>query len=231
MYTANRRQKKYKIFLKFMLFLVPLMLIVAGVIWFIFIRNNNDIASSFSKENGQVYIAKPSTKIFSNEMFKITLLSTWEANGKKNPYSDQVYYEFQSKEKGNDNRWIRIYVDIYPKSLALNRLQPVTVVDNKFVITGNISDECSTFTGAPGSTASNAIKSDTWMAKWNGIDFVCDMTNPQNVAGTASVEEGLGTTFINSNNIKHKYFFMYIDHNVRPDYQLFVDALKSFETI
>lgn len=231
MYTANKRPKKYRLFLKFVLFLLPFFLVAIGIIWFVFFRNNSDVRSDFIKEGGQVIVAKPATIDLSNEYFKITLQSAWVANGKKNPFSDQVYYEFQNKAKGEDNRFLRVYVDVFPKDFALNRLQPISVVDNKIVLTANISDECDTFTGAPVDKKDNKVLSDIWMAKWQGIDFVCSMTNPLNYAGTASIDEGLGTTFVNSNKVKHKYFFLYIDHNVRPDFQIFTDALKSFETL
>ena len=230
MYTANKRPKKYRLFLKFLLFLTPFILIAAGIMWYVFFRNNGDITSDFIKEGGQVIVAAPATKELENEHFKITLQTSWVANGKKNPFSDQVYYEFQNKAKNDDNRYLRVYLDVFPKDFALNRLQPITVVDNKIIPTANISDECDTFTGAPVDKKETKNRSDRWMAKWQGIDFVCNLTNPQNYAGTASIDEGLATTFINSKNEKHKYFFLYIDHNVRPDFQLYTDALKSFAT-
>ena len=205
-----------------------MLLIFAGLIWFVFIRNNGDITSNFNKEGGQIAVVQPAKKVLENEYFKITLQSTWESNGRKNPFSNQVYYEFQNKAKSEDNRYLRVYVDVFPRDFALNRLMPISVVDN-MAVPGVISDECDTFTGAPASADARA-KADTWTAKWQGIDFVCNMTNAQNYAGTASVEEGIATTFTNSGGVNHKYFFVYIDHNVRPDYQQFSDALKSFTT-
>jgi len=231
MYTANKRQRKYRTFLKFTLFISPFILAIIGVIWFVFLRNNDSVSSNFNKEGAQVAVVKPATKDFSNEMFKIVLRSSWQAHGKQNPFSNQVYYEFQDAAKDNNNRWLRVYVDTFPKDFALNRLLPVSIIDNR-IIPGIISDDCTTFTGSPLTVVGGSkTTADTWSAKWQGVDFVCSMTNPQNYTGTASVEEGISTTFVNSDNTKHKYFFVYIDHNVRPDYSIFTDALKSFQTL
>lgn len=232
MYTANKRQRKYRTFLKFTLLISPFLLGILGLIWFVFLRNNDSISSNFNKQGAQVAVVKPATKDFSNEMFKITLRSNWEAHGKQNPFSNQIYYEFQEsiKEKEGGSRWLRVYVDTFPKDFALNRLLPISVVDNR-IIPGIISDDCTTFTGSPLSTLGAKAGADTWAAKWQGVDFVCSMTNAQNYTGTASAEEGIGTTFINSDNVKHKYFFVFIDHNVRPDYTIFSDSLKTFQTL
>ena len=56
------------------------------------------------------------------------------------------------------------------------------------------------------------------------------MAKPQNLTGTASEDEGIGNTIVSSDGTKHKYFFVYIDHNVAPDNKIFTEALKSFET-
>lgn len=232
MYTANKRQHRYRTFLKFTLFISPFLLAIVAFVWFVFLRNTTTITSNFYKEGAQVAVVKPATKDFSNEFFKITLYSSWESLGKTSPFANQVYYEFQDKAKDSTNRWLRVYVDVFPKDFPLNRLLPISVVDNS-IVPGIVSDDCTTFTGAPLSAGSGTTKTvaDTWTARWQGVDFICSMTNPQNYTGTASAEEGLGTTFINTNNTKHKYFFVYIDHNVRPDYSIFVDALKSFQPL
>ena len=228
MYTAYKRQRKYKVFLRFLLFLIPVILSIFAFAWFILLRNSDVVTSSFNKEGAQVAVVKPTMKDYSNEYFKITLPATWNALGKQNPYSNQVYYEFQDSVKETSNRWVRVYVDVIPKDFALNRVLPITVVENK-IVPGVISDDCTTFTGSPQAVTGKPV-AETWTAKWQDVNFVCAMKAKLNYVGTASAEEGIITTFTSSNNTKHKYFFLYIDHNVRPDYSIFTDALKSFET-
>lgn len=230
MYTANKRQRSYKAFLRFTIFVLPLIAGLMLLSWYVFIRDNQTVSSNFSKEGAQVVVAKPAVKEFRNKYFKISLRTTWESNGRLNPFSDQVYYEFQDKAKDSTNRWLRVYVDTFPRDFPLNRLMPITVIDNQ-IVPGVASEDCTSFTGAPQSNTETKTIADTWMAKWQGITFVCAMTKPLNYLGTASVEEGLASTFINIDNSKHKYFFLYIDHNVRPDDTNLVDALKSFEPL
>jgi hypothetical protein len=104
------------------------------------------------------------------------------------------------------------------------------VVDGK-IIPGVISDDCTTFTGAPSPGSGGRSSNQIWSAKWQGVKFACSMSKPDNYVGTASVEEGYGITLLSQKGVKHKYFFVYIDHNVRPEYQILTDALKSFETL
>lgn len=136
---------------------------------------------------------------------------------------------FQNTQKDFDNRWIRVYVDIFPPNFALNRLMPITIVNNK-IIPDSVSEECKSFTGAPISGANRQQTSQTWAAKYKNVDFVCDMATPRNYVGTASAGQGYGTTLTNKDGSSHKYFIVYIDHNIHPEYSTFSDALKSFET-
>jgi len=229
MYTATKRQKKHKIFLRFVLIVLPIIVFLVVLVWYVFLRDNSSSAN-FARVGAEVAVVKPTTKDFTNQFFKVTLPSSWSDLGRKNPYSDQVYYEFQNTQKDYDNRWLRVYVDVFPKSFAINKLLPVTIANNK-VIPDVISDECSTFTGAPLSNGQGQQQTaQTWAARYKNIDFVCDMANPRNYVGTASVEQGYATTLTSKNGAAHKYFFVYIDHNIHPDYQVFTDALKSFET-
>lgn len=229
MYTVNHRQRKHKVFLRFMVFVVPFLAALVVLIWFIFFKETGT-SSNFSKAGTEVAVVKPDTKDFTNEYFKITLPSTWIDLGRKNPFSYAVYYEFQNSQKDYDNRWLRVYVDVIPDFQAINRLLPVSVVNNR-LSPGVLSDECSSFTGAPLNNAGGQADSQTWRAKWQGVEFICDMANPHNYVGTASVDEGYKVSLTNSNGRQHEYFFLYIDHNVRQDYQLLSDAVKSFEPL
>lgn len=228
MYTANKRQKKHKIFLRFMLIVVPIIILLGILVWYVFFRDNSQSAS-FSKAGAEVAVVKPVYKDFTNQFFKISMPSTWADKGRQNPYSNQVYYEFQNTQKDYDNRWLRVYVDVFPPDFAINRLMPITVVNNK-IIPDVVSDTCDTFTGAPISGANRQQAAQTWAAKYKDINFICDMGNPRNYVGTASASQGYSTTLTNKDGSTHKYFFVYIDHNIHPEYSVFSDALKSFET-
>jgi hypothetical protein len=228
MYTVNHRQRQHKVFLRFLIFVVPFLLALAALVWFFFFRDQNSSAN-FTKAGSEVAVVKPATKDFTNDYFKVSLPTSWTDLGRKNPFTNQIYYEFQNTQKDYDNRWLRIYVDAIPTDLALNMLLPLSVVNNKLVPAGDISQECRSFTGAPLPGAQSQAAAQTWKAKWQGVDFVCDMTSILNYVGTADADEGYGITLVNKNNTHHKYFFLYIDHNIRPDPSILVDAVKSFE--
>ena len=99
---------------------------------------------------------------------------------------------------------------------------------NNRLVPGSPSDECRTFTGAP--SQSNQANSQNWTAKWREVEFICDMSPVENTTGTASAQEGYNITLTNQDGSTHKYFFMFIDHNIHPDNSALVEAVKSFET-
>jgi hypothetical protein len=230
MYTANKRQRKYKTLLRFSLFAIPLIIGIGVAVWFVFFRNPDDSSTNFARSGAEVAVVKPAQQDFTNELFKVTLPVGWASDGLKNPIAPEVFYEYQSKVKDYENRYMRIYVDSIPKDYALNRLMPITVVDNR-MIPGVLSDDCTTFTGAPLSGTGAARQSNVWTAKWQGVDFVCDMARPQNYSGTASADEGYAVTLVSKNGTKHKYFLVYIDQNIRPDYSILTEAIKSLQTL
>jgi len=208
------------------LYVVPFAIALVALGWFVFLRDDSNSAS-FTKAGTEVATVSPKTTDFVNEYFKITLPSTWVFLGRQNPFSNQLYYEYQNKQKDYDNRWLRVYVDIFPGDYAITRLLPLTVSNNHLVL-GDLSDDCNTFTGAPLANNSQGL-SGSWAAKWRNINFTCDLSRQQTV-GTASLEEGYGVTIKSKNNAAHKYFFVYIDHNIHPDYTLLSNVVKSFET-
>jgi hypothetical protein len=227
-YTANKRQKKHKIFLGFIFIIIPLIVLFTVLAWYVLFRDDSNSAS-FTKSGVEVAVVKPEYKDFINQFFKISLPGTWADLGRKNPYSNQVYYEFQNTQKDFDNRWLRVYIDVFPLDFPINRLMPITIVNNK-IIPDTVSDECSTFTGAPISGSNKQLAAQTWSARYKNINFTCDMANLRNYVGTASITQGYATTLVNKDGSTHKYFFVYIDHNIHPEFSIFSDTLKSFET-
>lgn len=228
MYTVNQRQHRHKIILRFFLFVFPFLIALGALVWFFIFRNSGDSAS-FTQPGTKVAAVEVETKVFSNDLFKITLPSTWIELGRKNPTVYEVYYEFQNGQKDYDNRWVKVYVDVFPESQAINRLLPVSVVNNRLLPGSTVSENCRTFTGAP--TSNGQADSQTWKAKWMNIEFVCDVQTPRNYVGTASANEGYGTTLVSTTGRAHKYFLLYIDHNINPEYQAFINAVKSFEVL
>ena len=235
MYTAYRSQIKRRVFVRFALYSLPFLAILGFIIWLIFLKQQPTTTTNFAKEGAQVAVVKPEKVVFDDSgLFKITLPSSWGKNGRKNPFTNQVYYEYQSRAKNYDNRWLRIYVDVYPTNFAVSRVLPVSIKQNRVVIESpeSVSDECWTFTGAPlANNGDDSGAGQTWAAKWKNINFTCDMNKNRNYVGAVSESEGYGLTMVSANGDKHKYFFVYIDNNVRPDFEIFTDSITTFETM
>ena len=121
MYTANHRQHRHKIFVRFFLFVFPFLIALGVLIWFLFFRNTSNSAS-FTQPGVKVAVVKPETRDFVNDYFKITLPSTWVELGRKNPHSYEVYYEFQNTQENYENRYLRVYLDVIPDFQAITRL-------------------------------------------------------------------------------------------------------------
>jgi hypothetical protein len=227
MYIINNQNYKRKIFTKYLLFGTLCLALIGLAVWFFFYRNS-DNSTSFTTPGVSVANVKIETRDFENEYFKITLPTTWVDLGRKNPFSYEVYYEFQNTLKDYDNRWVRVYVDVIPKTQAITKLLPVTVVNNRLV-PGELSDTCRSFYGAPTEGGSQSVEQ-TWIANWQGVEFNCNMNVGENFIGTATSDEGYGVTLINQDGTSHKYFIAYIDHNIHPDNNFIIDVVNSFET-
>ena len=229
MYTVNKTRSRKKLLTKVILGLFVFFAIIIAIFWLFVLRDDGFESSNFIRTGGTVAVVAPATKDFSTNEFNITLPDGWELLGKTRPYSNQEYYEFQSKVKDYENRWLRVYLDVFPPDYPLNRILPITVEGNK-LIPGQMSADCKTFEGSPGRGTGQA-SSQTWIATWEDVTFTCNMASPINHTGTGSAEEGIGVSVTGPQMGTHKYFFVYIDHNVRPELSILTDAVKSFEAL
>lgn len=136
---------------------------------------------------------------------------------------------WQGTKKGEDNRKLTLYVDVIPVTLAVNKLLPVTAVDNTLNI-GDVSDNCATFTQKGTLDAGKAVNNRDSPAKYKQVDFVCDLAQVvQNKTGTGSTD---GINVVNVTGPikgKHRYFFLFNDQNIQPNLTILTNALKSFK--
>lgn len=163
-------------------------------------------------------------RVFEQGGFSIKLPKDWKYQG----YDNRGQYNrhsWQATEKNADNRWLEIYVDRVPTNRAFNRLLPVVVDENKVIVAGSVSDNCTAFTGSQGANRPSSVKS--LVAKWQGVTFNCDMANyARNVVGVGTPESGT-TVRVPGASGERAFVFVYIDHNISPDYQILEKALAS----
>jgi len=154
-------------------------------------------------------------------LFSVSLPVDWVKRANKDIPAPT--YSWVGTAKDDVARWLNIYIDTIPSALAVNRMLPVAANGASLSLLANVSDNCTTFTGA------NDSKQISLPAKWQGITFLCDTGNYiRDVVGTSSAE-GINTvTLTGATHGRHRLFFTYTDNSPSPDYSIFTDALSSF---
>lgn len=117
MYSANKKKRRYRLFAGFVLITIPFFLVLIGLIWFVFFRNTGEESANFSRAGSNIAEVKVSQTILKTDLFTVSLPTGWVLEGLKNPVSDEKYYSFKSTIAGFDNRWMRIYVDVFQKNI------------------------------------------------------------------------------------------------------------------
>ncbi|HEY1064219.1 MAG TPA: hypothetical protein VGE30_02880 [Candidatus Saccharimonadales bacterium] len=163
---------------------------------------------------------------FRRGTFSIDLPQGWQFTSKQQDIV--TAYHFKSTLPGDEgNRSLVVYEDSSLSNLAINRMIPVVATDDGGMVAdaGQVSDNCTAYT--TGATANRAQVGQ--LAKWQGIEFLCDMANPlRNVVGTGS-KDGLNTVKLaDQGGLQHRYFLTYTDNNYKPDYRIFIAAINSF---
>ena len=161
-----------------------------------------------------------------DEYFKMELPVNWKEM-KQQPSKYPLYW--QATGSREDNRYVKIYVDNIPKEYAVNRMVPVSASGSGLSIK-EVSNNCSTFTKGGIAQAGQAQFLENESARYEGVDFICNLARiVDNEVGTSS-PDGINTVVVaGPTKGKHSYFFVYVDHNIQPDYNIFYNALRSFE--
>jgi len=159
----------------------------------------------------------------SEPFFSFSLPTGWTEVVRRNAPTERSITWHASKNKKTVGHSLKLYIDVIPKDVAVNKLLPVDVAGN-VVTYRQISENCKNFTTA----RKNANLPQP--SKWQGVDFTCDLPNfVQNKVGTSAPGEVNAMTIPGPTKGKHKYLFVYTDHHIQPDYQPLYTALKTFQ--
>lgn len=202
--------------------------LIAGVSYALFslkpdtqIKNAEPTTSSVKKDSN--------LQTFRRGTFRIDLPAGWQFTAKQ----QDIYtiYHFRSALPGEQgNRLLDVYEDSNLPNFAINRMVPVAATESGGLTaeSGQVSDNCSAYTTG----ATTGRTSVGQLAKWQGIEFLCDMANPQrNVVGTGS-KDGLNTVKVSDQGgLQHRYFLTYTENNGKPDYSIFIAAINSFRLV
>lgn len=227
MYRIGRRSKKKAKRKVWVAILFILFVVVGSIGFFMFkilsepdetVTTTQAITREYAPPQGE------DTKEFKQDVYTITLPSDWVLKGhNETPHN---LYSYQATKKNADNRWLEVYVDRVPTDVAFNRLLPVIIENNKVVVTGSVSENCIEFTGPQGNPTAAGVPA--LAAKWQGVDFMCDMSNyTRNVVGVGTIASRHNITLAGPAAGQHVFYFKYIDHNISPDYQILEKALES----
>lgn len=164
---------------------------------------------------------------FRRGTFSIDLPVGWQFMSKQQ--DTLTVYHFRSALPGDaGNRMLDVYEDSSLPNFAINRMVPVSSTEEGRLVveTGEVSDNCSAYT--TGATTNRVTVGQ--MAKWQGVDFLCDMANPlRNVVGTGS-KDGINMVRVtDQGGQRHSYFLTYTDNNSKPDYSIFIAAINSLK--
>jgi hypothetical protein len=159
---------------------------------------------------------------FNEEVFLFELPGDWKKTGQltTGPYRK---YSYQSTLKNADNRYVDVYMDGIPLDMAVNKAVAVRGEGSR-LSHGMASDNCTTFTAK---TANGGL---SVPAKWDGVDFLCDLDAvTRNVVGTSAPGSINKVELVDTGFTKHSFFFVYTDNNFTPDYTIFYEMLDSFK--
>ena len=156
-------------------------------------------------------------------LYSFTLPPDWKLKAKVNSPREQSV-SWRATKKGEDNRTLILYIDTIPADLAVNRLLPVEITGDS-MSHGQISDNCANFT-----LNSNPQSKMPLPAKWQHVDFICDVPNfVQNKVGVGAVGPLNTLSIKGPTKDMHRYFLIYTDHNIQPDYTILYNAIRSFK--
>ncbi len=228
-YRYNHRSVKHHHYI--LIAVVICLVLVGGLVALVVNDMRHSSSGTVTGPNrvvGQV-VGDNSEKHTIDELFySFSLPNDWKETARVNNSQEQSIAWTGSK-KTNFQRSLKLYIDVIPPDIAINRAIPVTVSDSTLQI-GDVSDNCATFTQGGTLDTDKAVKLKPAPAKYSGVDFICNLPNVvENQVGTASRDGVNQFRVTGPNKGTHKYFFLYTDHSIQPDYSILIDALSSFQ--
>ncbi len=225
LYQANRpaKSKKRRRITRLIVFLIVVALVFAG---YVFIKNllkpETVIKQSKSTQRKITY-DDTKTKHYEEPDFTIDIPAVWTPVAR--PAGPYQSYSWQISDHGTNGQVIDIYEDTIPPNYGFNRALIVTGQGDHLNVEGTASDNCEKYT-KNSVAASGQVSA---VAKWQGVDFLCDLGNTtRDVIGTSSTD-GLNTVILKnpSTGVAHKFLFSYTNHGTNPDYNVFYQAIQS----
>jgi hypothetical protein len=220
MYRLGERKHSHR---RFYIWFIGFAIFLAALFGFghHYLKSNTHIGSPPPVVTKKISYDPPAQTIFNENLFSIGVPSGWKLVTRNDIPAPT--YTWQGTTGDDQSRWLSVYVDMSLPAFAVNRELHIMGSGSAINVVSDTSDNCTSFTGA--STAQNHGSAP---AKWEGIDFLCDVGNyERDVVGIVS-SDGFNTVSVTGASSMHHFFFTYTDNSVRPDYSIFTNSLKSF---
>jgi hypothetical protein len=224
LYIYDKKPKKHFIKKSFStLILIPIVVAVVILIaWLIIINTTSKRVNVAGPEKivGSIKAVSYATQTIDEPTFTMKIPATWhQTAATNNTAEDTITWMDVSQSK--DTRWLTVYIDKIPPSLAINNLLPITISGDSLKY-GLLSDNCSNFT-------SHGLNAQTASASYQGINFICDIADiVGSVTGTGVAGSVNRAIITGPTRGTHSYFFEYVERSGEPDYSFFDNALTSF---
>ncbi|HWB38930.1 MAG TPA: hypothetical protein VG604_01695 [Candidatus Saccharimonadales bacterium] len=219
---ADKPPKRHRKLKRFIIFLLFVALCIAA---YIYIIEHLKVKTTIHQSKAVVtkINTAPKTKHYIEPDFTVDLPASFVTAAAQPSYRDYVW---QYTADGNSEELV-IYEDSIPQNIGLNRVVIVSSSDNRIVASsGEVSDNCSQYT-IPNGTRYGEFG---MLAKWQGVEFICDLSNTErDVVGTSSTD-GINTVKVTDDAaISHKFFFVLTNTDFsNADYSPLFTALQSF---
>ncbi len=162
------------------------------------------------------------TQHITTQTFALDLPSGWRSV--QPPQVQPVPVSWGGSAPDGAGRRLDVYVDHVPVSLAVNRLLVVQPSGSRMSPAGTVSDNCTNFTDK----ATESAATGSAPAKWNGVNFICDMANYERDVVAIGSSAGVNTVMPSSASGAHPVLLVYTDNSIDPDYSVLMSIVQSF---
>lgn len=217
MYNHQQRPKRLKRGLLALSFMMGLGGIgAAGLFIYNDLRlNQSPVVEGESRVVGQV-MGSADAYFVNEPLFDFELPVDWREIDRSDTARERSI-TWQATKLNEDNRYLKLYINTIPDD-PIVRLLPVRVNGSQLQ-RGQLSASCSTF-------------SDDASAKWEDVEFRCDTARrvDTNIVGTGEAGQPINTFEITGpEGGTNRYFFVYTDRNISPNFEIFYSAINSFQ--